>query len=75
MRERLYTGVLNDINRNNMNARILFGLQFASLITMLGTAETLFENTLHTILFISAFVLFARCSIYISKNEKRLTEE
>ena len=58
-----------------MNARILLILQFVSLIIILGTAESLFTNRIATIAFATSFVTFARCSIYISKNSKRLLRE
>lgn len=58
-----------------MNARILLILQFVSLIVILGTAESLFTNRIATIAFATSFVTFARCSICISKNSKRLLRE
>lgn len=53
-----------------MNARQLLVLQLTSLVTMLVTAESLFENRIAT-----AFFIFARCSIYISKHSQRLLRE
>ena len=58
-----------------MNAKLLLALQLASLMTMLATAESLFENRTATALFATAFFLFARCSIYISKHNTRLLRE
>ena len=58
-----------------MNARVLLALQLTSLMTMLSTAESLFENRIVTIIFATAFFVFARCSIYISKNCNRLLKE
>lgn len=40
---------------------------------MIGTADALFVEKAATILFILSFATFARCSIFIEKNEKRLT--
>lgn len=53
-------------------AVLITSLQIISLITMIGTAETLFVNSIATIFFILSFITFARCSIFISKNEKWL---
>ena len=58
-----------------MNAKILISLQLTSLIVMLGTAELLFVSTIPTIVFITSLALFAKSSIYISKNSKRLLRE
>lgn len=58
-----------------MNAKILISLQLISFIIMLGTAEQLFSKLFPTIFFIASLVLFAKCSIYISKNEKWLIDE
>ena len=58
-----------------MNARHLLVLQLTSLVTMLVTAESLFENRIATAIFATAFFIFARCSIYISKHSTRLLRE
>ncbi|MBR2318045.1 MAG: hypothetical protein IKA52_00020 [Bacteroidaceae bacterium] len=58
-----------------MNARLIILLQAISFIVMLGTAEQLFANIVPTILFIASFILLAKCSIYIGKNEKWLLKE
>ena len=58
-----------------MNAKILLALQLTSLITMLVTAESLFENIIATAIFATAFFAFARISIYISKHNARLLRE
>ena len=58
-----------------MNAKQLLALQFTGLITMLVTAESLFENKTATAIFATAFFVFARCSIYISKHSTRLLRE
>lgn len=58
-----------------MNAKILISLQLTSLIVMLGTAELLFVSTIPTIIFITSLALFAKSSIYISKNEKWLLND
>ena len=58
-----------------MSAKALLALQLTSLMTMLFTAESLFENRIATVIFATAFFIFARCSIYISKNCTRLLKE
>ena len=58
-----------------MNAKFLIALQIASFIVMLGTAEQLFTKTLPTIFFMLSLLLFAKCSIYIGKNEKWLIND
>lgn len=58
-----------------MNARTILLIQAISFILMLGTAEQLFTNIIPTIVFILSFVMFARCSIFINKNEKWLMKE
>lgn len=58
-----------------MNAKILISLQLTSFIIMLGTAEQLFSNTVSTIFFLTSLLLFAKCSVYISKNEKWLRND
>lgn len=58
-----------------MNARQLLALQLISLITMFATCEALFANRTATIIFATAFFIFARCSIYISKHSTRLLKE
>ncbi|MBO7302535.1 MAG: hypothetical protein J6U58_07510 [Bacteroidaceae bacterium] len=54
-------------------ATFITSLQIASLIMMLGTIDAFFVEKAATILFILSFATFARCSIFISKNEKWLT--
>lgn len=58
-----------------MKATTLLALQFASLIAMLITAENLFTNKIATSIFAIGIFLFARTSIYISKNSSRLLKE
>ncbi len=58
-----------------MSAKLLLALQLTSLITMLVTAESLFDNRITTVIFAIAFFAFARCSIYISKHNTRLLRE
>ena len=58
-----------------MNAKQLLALQLTSLMTMIFTAESLFENKITTVIFATAFFIFARCSIYISKHSTRLLRE
>ena len=54
-------------------ATLITSLQIISLITMIGTADALFSKIPSTLIFILSFAIFARCSIFISKNEKWLT--
>lgn len=42
---------------------------------MIACGPMLFSSIVATILFISAFYIFIRCSIYIEKNAKRLLRE
>ena len=42
---------------------------------MIACGPMLFSSIFATILFISAFYIFIRCSIYIEKNAKRLLRE
>ena len=58
-----------------MNAKQILSLQLVSLVTMLFTAESLFSDRGATLIFATALFIFARCSIYISKNSKRLLRE
>lgn len=58
-----------------MNAKTIIALQFAALMIMVGTAESLFDKLPQTILFIASIAAFAMCSIYISKNEKWLLKD
>lgn len=73
MRTDLYTG--NSKNNNIMAPQILLFTQFAMFLAMIGTADSLFTATLPTIIFFTAFVIFARCSIYISENRKWLVKK
>jgi hypothetical protein len=54
------------------NATLITSLQVLSLIIMIGTAESLFSSIAATSAFIISFVIFARCSIFINKNERWL---
>lgn len=54
------------------NATFITSLQILSLIIMIGTAEALFSSIAATLAFIISFVIFARCSVFINKNEKWL---
>lgn len=58
-----------------MKAGSLISLQLASIIIMAGTAFMIFRSIIATLLFISAFLVFMRCSIYIEKHKKRLLRE
>ena len=58
-----------------MNAKQILALQIISLVIMLFTIENLFTYKATTLIFAFAFLVFARCSIYINKNSKRLLKE
>lgn len=58
-----------------MKAEVLVSLQLTAIIIMIACGSMLFNSTIATILFISAFYIFIRCSIYIEKNAKRLLRE
>lgn len=47
-----------------MRTTTLMSLQFISLITMIGSAESLLCKAMPTILFVLSFSVFAACSIY-----------
>jgi hypothetical protein len=58
-----------------MNARQLIALQVISLMAIIATIGTLFENRTSTIIFATALFIFARCSVYISTHSARLLRE
>lgn len=58
-----------------MKAEVLVSLQLTAIIIMIACGSMLFSSIFATILFISAFYIFIRCSIYIEKNAKRLLRE
>lgn len=58
-----------------MKAQTLISIQLTSLIIMAGCGSMVFKSIIATILFVSAFLIFIRCSIYIEKNRKRLLRE
>lgn len=58
-----------------MKATTLISLQLTALIIMAGTAAMTFRSIIATILFLTSFLVFIRCSIYIEKNKKRLLRE
>ena len=58
-----------------MNATQLLTTQIACLVAILMTAESLFSSKAATLIFATALFIFASCSIYISKNSKRLLRE
>jgi hypothetical protein len=39
---------------------------------MLGSAESLFSGTIGTLVFFTALAVFAKCSIYINRNDRWL---
>lgn len=55
-----------------MNAKILLTLQLTSFVIMLGSAESLFSGTIGTLVFFTALAVFAKCSIYINRNDRWL---
>ena len=58
-----------------MHATQLLTAQVVCLATILMTAESLFSSMIATLIFAIALFIFASCSIYISKNSKRLLRE
>ena len=58
-----------------MNARQLIALQLISLMAMIATAGTLFNNRATTIIFATGLFIFARCSVYISTHSEHLLRE
>lgn len=58
-----------------MSVKLLLFIQIASFLLMLGTAEHLFTGIISSMIFILSFIMFARSSIYINKNEKRLLRD
>ena len=58
-----------------MNATQLLTTQLACLAAIMITAESLFCSKAATVIFATALFIFACCSIYISKNSKRLLRE
>jgi hypothetical protein len=58
-----------------MKAGILLATQVAMFVIMTGTADSLFTSRISTVVFAVAFLLFAKCSIYIGKNSKRLLKD
>ena len=58
-----------------MKATHLLVLQLTTLVIMISTIENLFENKTASIFFAIALVIFARCSIYINRDSKRLLKE
>ena len=58
-----------------MTPQILLLTQFTTFLIMAGVADSLFTSVMSTIIFFTAFTIFAKCSIYISKNEKWLIKK
>ncbi len=58
-----------------MKANTLITLQIASIVAMAGSMGLVYRSIIATMLFVAAFVVFIRCSIYIEKNRKRLLRE
>ena len=58
-----------------MRAVKLIAIQFASLLTLIASAERLMEDVSSTIIFFLSFATFAAASLYISRNEDRLIRE
>lgn len=58
-----------------MRATTLMTIQLVSLALIVGCADNMLEKTLPSILFVTAFITFAACSIYIERNEKRIIRE
>ncbi|MBR3906800.1 MAG: hypothetical protein IKJ61_01725 [Bacteroidaceae bacterium] len=58
-----------------MKASTLISIQLACVAIMAGTMTMIFRYIIATVLFMSAFLVFIRCSIYIEKHRKRLLRE
>ena len=58
-----------------MRATTLMTIQIISLALIVGCAENFLEETLPSILFVSAFIIFATCSIYIGRHEKEIIRD
>lgn len=58
-----------------MKADTLITIQLISLALIIGSAEGFLENTISSITFIVAFIIFAVCSIYIGRNRKDIIKE
>lgn len=58
-----------------MRTTTLMTIQFISLALIISCAEKLLTEIFPTIIFLSAFIVFASCSLYISKHEKELIRE
>lgn len=58
-----------------MKASTLISTQLTCLVIMAGTMAMIFRSMIATALFIAAFLIFIRCSIYIEKHRKRLLKE
>lgn len=58
-----------------MRTTALMSLQLLSLLFLVGSANSVLENTFATTVFAISFFSFAACSIYISKHQKRLLRE
>lgn len=50
-------------------------LQVISLLVLIGSAEDFMERITATLFFILSFMIFASCSIYISRHEKELLRD
>lgn len=58
-----------------MKASTLISTQLTCLVIMAGTMAMIFRSIIATTLFIAAFLIIIRCSIYIEKHRKRLLKE
>lgn len=58
-----------------MKADTLITIQLISLAFIIGSAEGFLENTISSITFIVAFIIFAISSIYIGRNRKDIIKE
>ncbi len=58
-----------------MRATTLMTAQITSLALIIGCADNFLEKPLPSILFISSFIIFAACSIYIGRHEKEIIRD
>ena len=58
-----------------MKACALITLQLTSLVVIICTGTILYRGMATTIPFLTALLVFVRCSIYIEKHGKRLLRE
>ncbi len=58
-----------------MKANTLISIQLISLALMIGCCESILDEFLPTMAFVVSFIIFAACSIYIGKNQKKIIRD